>query len=124
MSTHGAQLRQTRPLTPKQITAMLNILPISAETLHQIMPHAPLKYLAPLNTAMAFYQIDTAKRVAAFLSQLAVESDELRHHSERWTSRKNFKLPGVRKPAHTATSKRDYFEYWYGKRPALGNATA
>jgi putative chitinase len=73
---------------------------------------------------MARYQINTTKRVAGFLAQIAVESNELRHLSEYWTSQKNFKLPGVRRPAHTATSKVDYFEHWYGKRADLGNVTA
>lgn len=78
-------------------------------------------YLAPLNVAMATYAINTPFRVAAFLAQLATESYELRWTHEKWTKRKNFHLPSVKRPAHTATSEREYFNYWYGNRRKLGN---
>jgi putative chitinase len=73
---------------------------------------------------MAKFHIDTAKRVAGFLSQLAEESKQLRHRREKFTLRKHFHLDGVHRKPHTATSEQDYFEYWYGKRPDLGNLTA
>jgi putative chitinase len=99
-------------------------LPISLATLQAIMPHAPARFLDPLNAAMARYNIDTVKRIAGFLSQLAEESNQLRHLHEAFTLRKNFQLPGVLRPPHTATSEQNYFEYWYGKRNDLGNHTA
>ncbi|WP_211273992.1 glycoside hydrolase family 19 protein [Neoasaia chiangmaiensis] len=100
-----------------------NVLPIPFLTLRRIMPHAPVRYFAPLNAAMGVYAINTSFRAAAFLSQLAVESFELRRTHEGWTKRKGFHLPGSDRPAHTATSQRDYFDYWYGNRRDLGNNT-
>lgn len=100
-----------------------NILPIPFLILLPIMPHAPARYFAPLNAAMGVYAINTSFRAAAFLSQLAVESFELRHTHESWTKRKGFHLPGSARPAHTTTSQRDYFEYWYGSRRDVGNNT-
>jgi putative chitinase len=89
-----------------------------------IMPHAPSKFLHPLEVAMRCYHISTPKRIAAFLSQIAVESNQLRHTHELWTSRKNFKLPGVHRTKFTAKNEKDYFEHWYGKRlKGLGNET-
>ncbi|PVX86395.1 glycoside hydrolase family 19 protein [Paraburkholderia unamae] len=99
----------------------MTVLPITLHTLHQIMRHAPKKYLDPLNDAMDEYDIDSAKRVAAFLSQLAVESSELRHTHEKWTNKYNFSLPGVKRAAFTAQTDKEYFEHWYGNRPELGN---
>jgi putative chitinase len=101
-----------------------NVLPFALQTLHHIMRHASWNYLDPLNRAMLRYNISTAKRAAGFLAQLAVESHELRHVHELWTSRKDFELPGARRAAHTATSQRDYFNYWYGNRKDLGNVNA
>ncbi len=109
----------TRGATPG-----LSVLPLTIQALHAIMPNAPLQYLNPLSQAMSIYEINTPKRAAGFLSQLAVESQELRHTHELWTRRKDFQLPGVRRAKHTATSQKDYFEYWYGKRADLGNITA
>lgn len=109
--------------THKTVTA--SKLPISLQTFHHIMPNAPAHYIKPLNLAMARYSINTGKRIAAFLAQLAVESEELRHTHERWSDRKHFKLSGVHRKAHTATLKEDYFKYWYGNRHKnLGNDTA
>jgi putative chitinase len=97
---------------------------LELKTFQQIMPHAPPKFLQPLNAAMRRHEINTGKRIAAFLAQVAVESNELRHTHELWSSKKDFKLPGVHRAAYTATSKEDYFKHWYGKRTDLGNATA
>jgi putative chitinase len=106
-------------------TAPARTLPLTLQTLRSIMPHAPAKYLQPLNSAMRRYGINTPKRVAGFLAQLAVESNELRHTHELWTARKNFQLSGVKRAAYTATSQKDYFEHWYGERvKGLGNVTA
>ncbi|HEY3787986.1 MAG TPA: glycoside hydrolase family 19 protein [Urbifossiella sp.] len=96
---------------------------LTLDQLHKIMPHAPSRYVQPLNSAMLKYQITTPKRMAAFLAQLAEESNQLRHTHELWTGKKNFHLSGVKRAAHTATSKEDYFEHWYGKRKDLGNTT-
>lgn len=41
-------------------------------------------FLAPLNAAMAEYQINTAARQAAFLAQLAHESGQLAYMRELW----------------------------------------
>jgi putative chitinase len=90
-----------------------------------IMPHAPSEFLHPLEAAMRRYQITTPKRVAAFLSQIAVESNQLRHTHELWTPRKNFHLSGVRRSRFSATNEKEYFEHWYGGRvKGLGNLTA
>jgi putative chitinase len=91
--------------------------------LHAIMPHAPDHYVHALENAMRKFHITTPKRAAAFLSQIAVESNQLRHTHENWTSRKNFKLPGVHRSKFTATNEEEYFEHWYGKRKKLGNTT-
>jgi putative chitinase len=100
------------------------VLPLALATLQGIMRQAPSKFLFPLNAAMGKYEINTGKCVAGFLAQLAVESNQLRHTHELWTSKKNFQLTGVNRPPHTATSQKDYFEYWYGNRQDLGNITA
>jgi putative chitinase len=90
-----------------------------------IMPHMPSKFLHPLEVAMRRYEITTPKRIAAFLSQIAVESNQLRHTRERWTARKDFQLPGVHRSKFTATNEKEYFEHWYGNRTkGLGNTTA
>jgi putative chitinase len=93
--------------------------------LQQIMPNLPLadalRYLTPLNSAMAEFQINTPERVSAFLAQLAVESHELSRWNELYTLRPDYHLPGSPRPAHTATDQEDYFNYWYGNRPNLGN---
>ena len=89
-----------------------------------IMPHMPSKYVHPLDVAMRRYHINTPKRIAGFLSQIAVESNQLRHTHELWTAKKDFKLSGVNKPKFTAKNEKEYFEHWYGKRPkGLGNKT-
>lgn len=58
---------------------------ITAEQLREIMPYAYSRipiYLAPLNEAMQEFEINTPLRVAAFLSQIAHESGELRYVRE------------------------------------------
>lgn len=58
---------------------------ITIEQLHQIMPHARSKcdlYIGPLNDAMEQFDINTPQRQAAFLSQVAHESGELRYVEE------------------------------------------
>jgi len=96
-------------------------IPISVQALMRaIMPHAPHKYLHPLEIAMQRYQIDTPKRIVAFLSQIAVESNQLRHTHELWTSRKDFKLAGVHRSQFTASNAKEYFEHWYGELRTTG----
>jgi putative chitinase len=52
---------------------------MNREQLLAIMPHADAgAWLAPLNAAMHEFEITTTPRIAAFLANLAVESDELR----------------------------------------------
>lgn len=58
---------------------------ITREQLLAIMPHARHRadvWLGPLNAAMTEFGIDTQRRVAAFLAQVAHESSELRYVKE------------------------------------------
>lgn len=58
---------------------------MTAEELHQIMPRARSRvetFLVPLNDAMEDYDINTPRRAAAFLAQIAHESGELRYVEE------------------------------------------
>jgi len=58
---------------------------ITLAQLTAIMPYAKNRasvFLAPLNAAMAEYDINTPLRVAAFLAQVAHESAELRYTEE------------------------------------------
>lgn len=61
---------------------------ISNGHLQQIMPQLPKEkrdaYIWFLNKAMAKCQIDTPRRAAAFLAQLAHESGELKYMEEIW----------------------------------------
>jgi putative chitinase len=96
-----------------------------SEFMRAIMPHAPKKFYHPLTVAMRQYHITTPKRIVAFLSQIAVESNQLRHTHELWTAKKDFQLPGVKKSKFTARNEKEYFEHWYGNRKkSLGNKTA
>jgi predicted chitinase len=101
--------------------------PINAEQLRAIMPGLSAKqaqqYLPYLQEAMKEGQINTPKRQAAFLAQLAVESNNLTHMKEKYTTKEDFQLPGNDRDPYTAKDAEDYFEYWYGDRPDLGNDT-
>lgn len=58
---------------------------ITRDQLLAVMPHAKSRvdiWLDPLNDAMAEFGIDTQRRVAAFLAQVAHESGELRYTRE------------------------------------------
>jgi putative chitinase len=59
---------------------------ITAELLRGVMPKLTLAraetFVAPLNGSFARYSINTAKRMAAFLGQVAEESNQLRHLEE------------------------------------------
>lgn len=55
---------------------------IDLDILSRIMPRAPSGWVDPLSVAMDEWHIDTPLRVAAFLAQAAVESDELCSLSE------------------------------------------
>jgi putative chitinase len=58
---------------------------ITKEELLRIMPYAKTRadeFVAPLNNAMAEYEIITPERMACFLAQLAHESGELRYVRE------------------------------------------
>lgn len=58
---------------------------ITREQLIAIMPSADVRadrWLGPLNEAMAEFGIDTQRRVAAFLAQIAHESGQLRYTKE------------------------------------------
>jgi predicted chitinase len=68
------------------------VLPLALATLQGIMRQAPSKFLFPLNAAMGKYEINTGKRVAGFLAQLAVESNQLRHTHELWTRKRTSSL--------------------------------
>jgi predicted chitinase len=62
--------------------------PFMAADLHRIMPNLPAEkrelYFPHLVAAMAKYEINTALRVSAFISQLAHESGELKYMEEIW----------------------------------------
>jgi predicted chitinase len=66
-------------LADTPMASIVELLPLSLSTLQKVMQYAPAKYLHPLNLAMSIYRVDTPKRVAVFLAQLAVESEELCH---------------------------------------------
>lgn len=78
------------------------------------------RYIASLNEAMEEFQINTPKREAAFLAQVAYESNELHKWTETFPSPSNLKqgyhLPGNRRPPlpKTLTTAPAWFEYWYG----------
>jgi putative chitinase len=59
---------------------------ISAQQLHKIMPSATpariANFIGPLNATMEEFGINTPKRQAAFLAQLAHESGSLRYVQE------------------------------------------
>lgn len=58
---------------------------MNIEQLNKIMPHAKKRailMLPHINKAMEEFQIDTDKRVAAFIAQVAHESGELRYMEE------------------------------------------
>ncbi|MGE0373513.1 MAG: glycoside hydrolase family 19 protein [Gammaproteobacteria bacterium] len=58
---------------------------LTLDQLQEIMPHAGKRaaiFLGPLNDTMERYAINTPKRMAAFLAQLAHESGELRYVRE------------------------------------------
>lgn len=60
-------------------------MPITQQQLLQIFPSAGLNagvYVSPLNAAMADHQINTPKRIAAFLAQVGHESAQLRYVRE------------------------------------------
>ena len=66
------------PATPE-------FMPVSAQAVHFVMPHAGArveKYLDSLNAAMQRFCIDTPARQAAFLAQIAHESGELVYKEE------------------------------------------
>jgi len=60
-------------------------VPVTADQLIKIMPYAKARaaeWLTPLNLAMADFEIDRPRRMAAFLAQVAHESGELRYTRE------------------------------------------
>jgi putative chitinase len=61
------------------------MIPITLDQLRQIMPLArsrASRFLGPLNSTMARYEINTTVRQAAFLAQIAHESGSLRYTEE------------------------------------------
>jgi putative chitinase len=62
------------------------MIKLSAEELHKIIPLATIKnialYLGPLNQAMEEFEINTPIRIAAFLAQVAHESENLLYVEE------------------------------------------
>jgi putative chitinase len=60
---------------------------ITEQQLLQIMPHAGPRagvFVPVLNAAMKRWQIDTPRRIAAFLAQIGHESSQLRNTREIW----------------------------------------
>jgi putative chitinase len=59
---------------------------LTAKQLQAVMPHLPddraATFLKPLNDAMREFDVNTPKRQAAFLAQIAHESGELKHMEE------------------------------------------
>ena len=51
---------------------------ITAEQFRSILPNIPDSFVQPLNDAMDHFQINTPKRQAAFLANVAVESNQCR----------------------------------------------
>lgn len=101
---------------------------ITSVQLQNIMPNANASAMVnALNAAMGEWAIITPKRQAAFLGQLAVESNQF----NRWEE--GYSLPGqvvqLRKdrPPHatvgktTLARKMDYFNYWYHNVNGNGN---
>lgn len=78
------------------------------------------RYLQPLNDALAEFEINTPKRIAAFLGQVAVETGDLSRWTELGPKQSNlqsgYRLPFNRRPALTTTltNSADWYEYWYG----------
>jgi predicted chitinase len=97
---------------------------VSLSQLQKIMPTLPVtdaqRYLRPLNEAMEQFQINTPKRAAAFLAQVAYESHDLTKWSETPPGPKNLKkgyqLPGNKRPPlpKTLADASAWREYWYG----------
>ncbi|WP_284459631.1 glycoside hydrolase family 19 protein [Cupriavidus campinensis] len=60
---------------------------MTSDQLRAIMPLAGMRaqvFAIPLNEAMAEFNIDTARRQAAFIAQIAHESGQLRYTRELW----------------------------------------
>jgi putative chitinase len=57
---------------------------MTLDQLRVIAPHAPEEVLAPLNAAMAGAEITTPLRQAAFIAQVAHESNQFRELVEHW----------------------------------------
>ncbi len=60
-------------------------MPVTKQQLLQMLPNAGPKagvFVSALNTAMSRHQINTPKRIAAFLAQVGHESAQLRHVRE------------------------------------------
>jgi hypothetical protein len=47
------------------------------------------------------------------LEGLPTRQSDVGPWEENWTPKKNFHLTGSSRRPHTATSKEDYFDYWY-----------
>jgi putative chitinase len=61
------------------------MIPVTADQLRRVMPYSTGKidlFLGPLNASMEQFAINTAKRQAHFISQIAHESSELRFTAE------------------------------------------
>lgn len=60
---------------------------LTEQILRAVMPHAgtqAIVYVEPLQRAMAAYEVDTKKEVAAYLATIAEESGELHFTREIW----------------------------------------
>ncbi len=83
---------------------------VTARVLGHVMPNCPnpSDWLAPLNAAMHKFEIGDARRAAAFLAQIAVESAELAHLVEKL----NYSAPRLMqvwpKRFHTLESAQPY----------------
>lgn len=82
-STEGSDVPAEPSPAPPPAPAPLAVTP---DDLRRIVPGVPAEkidqYIAPLNAAMAHSGIDTPVRQAAFIAQLAVESDSFRTFEE------------------------------------------
>lgn len=106
---------------------------VSAEQLRAIVPKCanPASWVDPLNAALARFGIQANDELAAFLAQVAVESQELNRLEENlnysaerlrvvWPSR----FPNDEIAKLYARSPQQLAMFVYGKREKLGNVTA
>ena len=101
---------------------------LSADQLARIMPRVEQKWLAPLNAAMAEFDITTWPRQAAFLANVAHESGECRrveenlsYSAERLRAVWPGRFPSLEAARDYARQPEKLANYVYGNRHGIGN---